>query len=71
MYREINRYEEVIETVRDIILNLSYWDCECHDNFIHTIKEKKCTVCRATQEESPNSRAKEVRRDVRRMNSPF
>ena len=63
-------YGETIETVGDIVLNLSYWDCECGGNFIHTIKEKECIVCGATQEESPNSREKEVKTLLRRRDVP-
>jgi hypothetical protein len=59
-----------IETVGDIVLNLSYWDCECGDNFIHTLKENKCTACGATQEESPNSREREVETLLRRRDVP-
>ena len=69
MSRKRNRDGEVIETVGDLVLNLSYWDCECRDNFIHNIKEEKCPICEATQEESPNSRDGEVGELIRRSNS--
>jgi hypothetical protein len=70
MNNKKNGYGEGIETIGDIVLNLSYWDCECRDNFIHTCKEKKCAACGATQEESPNSREREVKMLVRRSNVP-
>ncbi len=65
-----NRHGEVIEVVGEIVLNLSYWDCECHDDFIHTVEELKCVVCGTTQEDSPNSREREIRRLTRPKNLP-
>ncbi len=70
MNRRKNMYGETIETVGDIVLNLSYWDCECGDNFTHTHKEKKCIACGATQEESPNSREREVKTLLQRRDDP-
>jgi len=70
MNNKKNRYGEGIETVGDIVLNLSYWDCECRDNFIHTCNENKCATCGATQEESPNSREEEVKTLLQRNDVP-
>jgi hypothetical protein len=51
---------ENLEVHGDITLNLMFWDCECEKKFIHSIAENQCTVCKALEEDCPNSRADEV-----------
>lgn len=59
-YDSLNEYNERLENLGDIILNLDYWDCECENNFIHPISQQRCNVCGSEQEESPSSRENEV-----------
>lgn len=56
----LNDYNERLEYVGDIILNLDYWDCECESNFIYPISQSRCDICDSEQEESPSSRENEV-----------
>lgn len=56
----LNAYNERLQHVGDIILNLDYWDCECESNFIHPISQSRCDICVSEQEESPSSRENEV-----------
>lgn len=51
-------------SVGNIIVNSAYWDCECPDNetYIHPKNIQSCGNCGATQEDSPDSRASEVRK---------
>jgi len=37
-----------------------FWDCECDDDFIHSIHTWQCRRCYATQDEQPDSRLDEV-----------
>lgn len=39
---------------------LDYWDCECEKEYIHTITDDECPVCKARREDMPNSRKSEV-----------
>jgi hypothetical protein len=55
-----NSFNERLEILGDIILNLEYWDCECSINYIHPITEKYCKICNAYEEDSLNSRENEV-----------
>lgn len=57
----LNDRNERLQHVGDLILNLDYWDCECKKEFIHSICEQSCDVCRAIQEECPSSRENEVK----------
>lgn len=58
-----NKLGQTIENHENgITLNLSYWDCECNENYIHPISHKACLVCGAEQDDQPNSRAGEVKR---------
>jgi len=43
-----------------------YWDCNCEKNYIHANNERKCKVCGALRDESPNSRYDEVMLMLRR-----
>ena len=54
-----------IEHAGDITLNLDYWDCACEHDFIHPIAKSACSICGATQEESPSSRENEVQKYVK------
>lgn len=58
----LNDYNERLEYVGDIILNLDYWNCECESNYIHPISQSRCDICNSEQEESPLSRESEVQR---------
>ncbi len=62
----LNEYNEKIQYVGDIVLNLDYWDCECEHNYIHPIKRQVCKKCDSTQEDSPSSRENEVKQYVHR-----
>ena len=44
----------------DIELTDEYWDCECEKDFIHLRSQESCPVCKAEQEDQPNSRFSEV-----------
>lgn len=50
----------MIESMGDIELTDEYWDCECEKNFIHLRSQKICLVCKAEQEDQPDSRVAEV-----------
>jgi len=56
-----NEKKERLEVLGDIILNLEYWDCECIENYIHSINEKYCDKCNTFAEDSPNSRENELK----------
>lgn len=62
----LNAQGERLEYVGDIVLNLDYWDCECQNNFIHPISQKRCNACGSEQEECPSSRENEVQLLLRR-----
>ena len=57
----LNEHGERIQDIGDIVLNLDYWDCECDNNYIHSIFQQSCDVCGCDQEERPSSRENEVR----------
>ena len=45
-----------------IILNSSYWDCECETKFIHLkTRLNECLRCNTKANEQPDSRAIEVK----------
>jgi len=61
MKQSKNKFGETIEDHENgIMLNLSYWDCECKENYIKPIEQKRCIYCNAAQDDMPNSRANEV-----------
>lgn len=62
-----NEYNEKLEILGDIVLNLDYWDCDCSENYIHPIKEKYCNKCSTYEEDSPNSRENEVQKLFNRI----
>ena len=37
-----------------------FWDCNCEKNHIKPRRQKTCRICKATRDESPDSRIKEV-----------
>lgn len=49
-----------LENHGDFNLDLRYWDCECKENYIHSIGESICTICDSLQSDCPNSRENEV-----------
>lgn len=55
-----NKQGDVIEVHNDLVLNLSYWDCECADNYIKTVTVSECTYCGASIDDCANSRDDEV-----------
>ena len=59
-FDSLNEHNERVQQVGDILLNLDYWDCECIDDFIHSISRRLCAICGAEQEECPSSRECEV-----------
>lgn len=50
----------MIENIGDIELTDVYWDCECEKDYIHLRSQESCPVCKAEQEDQPNSRVSEV-----------
>lgn len=50
----------MIETIGDITTIDDFWDCECEQNFIHSVKHKTCSICNRDQVDQPNSRLNEV-----------
>ena len=56
----LNEFNERLQCVGDIVLNLDYWDCECEKNFIHPLSKSKCNLCGYDQEDCPSSRENEV-----------
>ena len=70
----LNDYGERIEEMDDFNLNLEYWDCECDQNYIHSIRLEKCQTCHTTQENGPSSRDNEVDVELGRppnLNNPY
>lgn len=61
-----NEFNERIEQIGDITLNLDYWDCDCDADYIHPIAMRICDKCEITQEESPSSIEKEIRLHIKR-----
>ena len=37
-----------------------FWDCQCEENYIHSLTEESCFACGATREEAPDARVNEV-----------
>ncbi len=60
----INEKSERIQELGEIKINLEYWDCECEQNYIHSIKEDFCKTCKTLQEDSPNSRCDEIKKYI-------
>jgi hypothetical protein len=44
----------------DCITTIQYWDCECETDYIHPRSQDNCEKCKATREDSPDSRVLEV-----------
>jgi len=65
----LNAHGERLQYVGDIVLNLDYWDCECENDFVHSISQQTCNVCGSEQEESPSSRENEVQLLLRRKSA--
>jgi len=51
------------QIIGDIILDLNHWDCECNENYIKTKDVEYCKICGARQEEQPNSRINELKKE--------
>jgi hypothetical protein len=49
-----------IDTHGDIITVQDFWDCECDNDFIHRKSEKSCRVCKANNEDMPDSMLHEI-----------
>jgi hypothetical protein len=43
-----------------ILTTANYWDCECHENFIHPKSQVKCNKCGTFSECQPDSMVSEV-----------
>ena len=54
----------MIEECGGVCTTDKYWDCECEDNYIHPKSQHCCEKCGANSEESPDSRAFEVVREL-------
>ena len=60
-----NTQGDILEKVGDIVLNQSFWDCECKENYIHKKSNSlECSVCGMDEENSPDSRENEVQEQV-------
>ena len=46
--------------VSKVDITLDYWDCKCEKEYIHTITDDECPVCKARREDMPNSIKSEV-----------
>jgi hypothetical protein len=57
-----NAVEEIYTKLEkfDTVTTVHYWDCECDKNYIHPKSLQECDVCKAKQEDSPDSRVFEV-----------
>ena len=44
----------------EVDITLDYWDCECSEKYIHSVKVDCCPFCKAKREDMPNSRKDEV-----------
>jgi hypothetical protein len=56
--------EEEIDSIcqgeREFVCDERFWDCDCDDNYIHSILEDHCEVCGALLEDCPPSRLSEI-----------
>jgi hypothetical protein len=50
------------EKIGNVITTPEYWDCECKENYIHSITEKSCSICGAVAENQPDSIVNEVKK---------
>ena len=66
----LNKYNERLQQVGDICLNLDYWDCEYKNDYIHPIRQQVCKKCDTDQEDSPSSRENEVNLYIHNISSP-
>lgn len=55
-----NEFNEIVEDFGGVIINHSYWDCECELDFIHHTSKSICKICLAESESQPNSRENEI-----------
>ncbi len=51
---------EALKSTRSLVpapitTNDNFWDCECHDVYIHHKTHLECNQCGATREEQPDS----------------
>ena len=44
-----------------VTLNLSYWECECDEHYIHHRSKVKCNRCHAEYSDQPNAREEDVK----------
>jgi len=49
-----------IEVIGDIVLCLIYFDCECDEDYIHPMTQKRCNKCGTYEVDQPNSHLSEV-----------
>jgi hypothetical protein len=47
-----------------VILNFSYWDCACDDNYIKPVSQEQCSVCNCHIDECPSAREEEVQQFI-------
>ena len=56
-----NKQGDTIEIHSDgVILNFSFWDCGCEDNYIKPVAQKHCDACGSTIDDGASSREDEV-----------
>ena len=47
-----------------VVTDERFWDCECDDNYIHPVSVKSCPICKALEDDQPNSRPNEMIADA-------
>lgn len=58
---ELNKQGDSLEVCSDgVVLNLSYWECECESNWIHHVSYRSCSKCKALAEDCSNAIEQEV-----------
>ncbi len=58
----LNQYGERLQFSGNLTINLDFWDCECSDNYIHSVTQNLCHICGSYQVDSPSSREDEIQR---------
>ena len=49
--------------------NSAYWDCNCEEDYIHSIKERICLKCGAVSKDQPDSRQNEIDEMLKKNNN--
>jgi hypothetical protein len=49
-----------VMVIDDMILNYSYWDCDCSHAYLRSVKQHHCNECGADRDDSDVSQEAEV-----------